>query len=302
MSTDHSPPTSFSRPNEELPQIHEAEGAPTWLVRAEHFIVAITQVRPGAKLSRNDNRDEYMLLLPPGIEATVECGGEARKAEGHSLSIVPPGASSIIAHAAGAVVRIFTICEADLAAASSNAALYAPIEGKTGTDEDRPLHPIDRQFRNYSLGTLDAEGEQLIQPRIYRSTNLMVNVFWPFRWPRPTNEMRPHVHADFDQASVALRGRWTHHVRTPWGADMNRWQDDLHVALDSPSVIVIPAGLIHTSRNLDADAWLIDVFGPPRRDFAHAGIVLNGAEYPDDRPRDDARAHNVPAAWQKRPG
>ena len=63
---------------------------------------------------------------------------------------------------------------------------------------------------------------------------------------------------------------------------MSTWRDDEHVTFASPSALMIPAGLIHTSQDIsEADGWIIDVFSPPRADFPRQhGWVLNAADYP----------------------
>jgi mannose-6-phosphate isomerase-like protein (cupin superfamily) len=118
--------------------------------------------------------------------------------------------------------------------------------------------------------------------RLFRSTNLMVNLFLP--WPEPRDETRlsPHAHDDFEQISLALEGTFKHHLRYPWVPDKTRWRDDEHVVFSSPSVLVIPARVVHTSQNIgNGVARLVDIFAPPRLDFSSKpGFVLNAAEYP----------------------
>ena len=52
----------------------------------------------------------------------------------------------------------------------------------------------------------------------------------------------------------------------------------------TPSVVIIPALAIHTSRCIGQDgpaSSLYDIFCPPRMDFASKpGFVINEAEYP----------------------
>jgi hypothetical protein len=77
----------------------------------------------------------------------------------------------------------------------------------------------------------------------------------------------------------------------------------------TPSVIIIPARAIHTSRDLGldgAESSLYDIFCPPRIDFAaKPGFVINEKEYPLPEIAPEAAA--APAvktggtllAWQK---
>ena len=100
--------------------------------------------------------------------------------------------------------------------------------------------------------------------------------------PRDTAKLSPHSHADFEQASLLLEGDYVHHLRWPWGPDMSQWRPDEAGEVGSPSVLIIPAKVVHTSRNVGPKrSWLIDVFGPPRMDFSSKpGMVCNEADYP----------------------
>jgi hypothetical protein len=83
--------------------------------------------------------------------------------------------------------------------------------------------------------------------RIYRCTNLMLNVLEPFSGPRDNAALTPHFHEDFEQGSLTLVGAYEHCLRTPWGPDRSRWKPDQIVGCGSPSLTVIPAGMIHTT-------------------------------------------------------
>lgn len=291
-------PATYARHHSEEPQVRSEDGSRTWITRGQNFVIAVTDAKPGAVLSRNDNPDEYMLVLPPGTTAVVETPEETISIEGDSLTILPPGRSTVILGHASLVVTIFSSRAADLADLAGNATVY-----KTGQSQSQPLTdwpPPNGGFkvRTYDLSKYAAAGGQLIQPRIFRSTNLMINAFLPFVENRPTNEMRPHWHDDFEQASVALSGEWVHHIRTPWGTDLADWRPDEHGEVGSPSVTIIPETLIHASRNTgETPAWLIDVFSPPRVDFSQAGIVLNAEDYPMPETLTVAE-RDVPAAWR----
>jgi hypothetical protein len=54
------------------------------------------------------------------------------------------------------------------------------------------------------------------------------------------------------------------------------------MAAYSPSILVIPPALIHTSEGVGPGRHLlIDVFAPPRRDFIAKKWMLNSSEYLD---------------------
>lgn len=261
-----------------LPQ-QELAGQKSWITRSANVVVVISQVKAGAELSRDDNPDEYMLLLPPTLRARVTAGGEVVEAGAETLTIVPPGQSTIRALDDGLLTRVFTVRAKDLAALADNAAVYAQGAPSVAALVDWPAPPEGFKIRNYTLADYS---DPAIFGRLFRSTNLMINVFERKTERRDPRQLSPHSHADFEQISLALEGRFVHHLRTPWTPDSSTWRDDQHLEMGSPSALVIPANLIHTTQDIgDGVAWLIDIFGPPRLDFSNQpGVVRNAAEYP----------------------
>ncbi|MDB5580561.1 MAG: hypothetical protein JWR80_5737 [Bradyrhizobium sp.] len=266
----------------EPPQMVGPDGSRHWITRAANFVVTVTDAAPDAVLERAQNPDEYMLLLPPGTEASIDAGGEHLHANGNSLTIVPPGHSRVSVCKPGKVVRVFSNRAADLAAASVNAATYSD-----GAPEIAPIVPWPdpaRGFRlhHYPLDKIPSPDPSPLKMRVFRSTNLMINIFLPWSQRRDETKLSPHFHDDFEQISLALEGSFVHHLRYPWGANKTNWVDDEHEHYDSPSVLVIPANVLHTSQNVGRGAaWLIDIFGPPRFDFSsRPGFVVNAADYP----------------------
>jgi hypothetical protein len=259
------------------PQIQEPDGSPTWLARGANFVVAVTRVRAGTVLARTGQPDEYMVVAPPELSLHIAAGADALEAEADSLTIVPPGDSAVTAKGEGYVYRFFSAGAGDLANLSVNAAVYAD-----GAPEVAPLEPWPDpvggfRLRTYPLGKLSS-GQAF--GRIFRSTNLMVNLFEPFNEARRRDALSPHHHDDFEQGSLCLAGDFEHYLRAPWGKDRAAWKPDETVRCGSPSLTVIPARTIHTT------AWfgpgrMIDIFAPPRMDFsAKPGWVRNAADYP----------------------
>ncbi len=261
------------------PQLSEPPGTRTWLTRGANFVVAVSDVKSGAVLSRDDNPDEYMVLLPPGVAASIKAGEERIEALAESLTIVPPGRSSVTVEGEGYVTRVFSIRADDLATAAGNASVYA-----NGAEEVAPLVPWPDppggfRLRNY---VLKKYSDPKVFGRLFRCTNLMINVLERNTVRRDPRKMSPHSHADHEQASLTLEGKFVHHLRVPWTPDMQTWRDDEHAEFDSPSVLVIPAGLLHTTQDVgEGVTWLIDIFAPPRMDFSsQPGLVRNEDEYP----------------------
>lgn len=252
-----------------------------WLMRGANFIVAYAQAGSGERLDRSDNPDEYFVYLPDA-PARIDAGSETVEIEAGSLAIVPPGPSSITLKGDGRVVRVFSSHAADLARAAANAAVYSD-----GAPEVAPAAPWPAPHDGYRLRAYRLADYSDRPMRMFRSANLMVNVI-EFPQPRDTSTLTPHSHVDFEQGSLAMTGQWVHHLRYPWTPDMAKWRDDEHLEIGSPSLLVIPATVIHTSRSTsDGPAQLVDIFSPPRVDFVERGLVCNDAEYP--HPRDMAK-------------
>ncbi len=260
------------------PPQHSSPGQNTWITRGANFIVAVSQVTAGTRLSRDNQPDEYMVFMVD-VAAVIEANGASIEARPETLTIVPPGASSIVAQGDGQIVRVFSAQAGDLVAAASNAEVYA-----NGAPEVAPLVPWPDppegfKLRHYVLADHIKPDTNM---RIFRSTNLMLNIMTPRMVARDVRKLSPHSHADFEQGSLALKGDWVHHLRYPWTADMTDWKNDEHLEMGSPSLLVVPPKVIHTSRNAnDGGAWLVDIFAPPRSDFSSKpGMVCNADEYP----------------------
>lgn len=287
------------------PQVVDSAGlAKTWITRGGNFAVAVSEVEPGAVLARENNPEEYMVLLPPdGSAATIEAGGEKIEAKEDSLTIVPPGASKITATAKGMVARIFSKASEDIMALAWNNDVYAD-GGPELAPPDLWPEPYDGfKLRHYPLTQYaDPDGPR-IQPRCFRSTNMLVNLFVHYKTRRDTTQLSPHWHDDFEQASLTLNGNWVHHMRYNWGADLKNWVPDDHGEMSTPSVIIIPATVVHTSRDVgDGESSLYDIFCPPRMDFASKkGFVINEDEYPlpDVPSGDQVKTGGTLLSWQK---
>lgn len=258
-----------------FPDMPTLESSPEqWLMRGANFIVAYAQAVSGERLDRVDNPDEYFVYLPDA-PARIEAGSDAVEVEAGSLAIVPPGPSSVTLKGEGRVVRILSSHAADLAQAAANAAVYSD-----GAPEVAPAAPWPAPRDGYRVRAYRLTDYSNRPMRMFRSANLMVNVI-EFPQPRDTSTLTPHSHADFEQGSLAMTGQWVHHLRYPWTPDMAKWRDDEHLEIGSPSLLVIPATVIHTSRSIsDGPAQLVDIFSPPRADFVERGLVCNDAEYP----------------------
>lgn len=271
--------TSYAKFYETQPQLADDKSA-TWLVRGQHFVLAYSQAEPGAVLARPAGQDEYALLIPDvGTTALVAAGDETVTVGGRTLTFVPPGASTVRVLTSDRLIRILSASAGDLAAASPNAGAYSVPQPNVAPLEPWPTPPDGFRIRTYSLDVAPEPGRF---GRIWRCTTVMVNYTEPRPGPRDVTKMSPHVHDDFEQASLCLDGSFVHHIRWPWGTDQRQWRQDEHEICAGPSLAVIPPGTVHTSQQVGTGInQLVDIFVPPRADFsAQAGWVLNASHYP----------------------
>jgi hypothetical protein len=276
-------PATHARLYEAAPQRVDANGTRHWITRAANFVVVVSDAVVGSVLERADNADEYMLLLPPGIETSIEAQGDRIDVEDNSLTIISPGASRVTVKTAGTLVRIFSNRAADIISVARNASIYAD-----GAPEVAPLvawpDPVGGfRLRHYALRDYPSADPSPLKMRVFRSTNLMINIFMPWTKRRDETKLSPHSHEDFEQISLGMKGAFVHHLRYPWTPNKTEWRADEHeLYRASPSVLVIPARVIHTTQDIgDGTTWLVDIFGPPRVDFSlRPGFVLNATDYP----------------------
>ncbi|NNN01213.1 MAG: hypothetical protein HKL86_05205 [Acidimicrobiaceae bacterium] len=264
---------------ESPPQVQDALGK-TWMTRGQNFLVAYSLLEAGARIRRNEQSQEHVILLhDDNMSLIVRAQGETLEDSGRSLIVVPPGDSEIEMLSPGRVVEVIPTVDEELNSMCVNAVSY--VEPKPNV---APLvlwpEPVGGfKLRRYSI---DVDPEPGRFGRIWRTTNLMVNYTEPRQGPRDVTKMSPHTHDDFEQGSLCLEGGFVHHLRWPWGTDSRQWQEDEHQICAGPSLAVIPPLIVHTSQQISQGVnQLVDLFGPPRVDFSNMeGWVLNADEYP----------------------
>ena len=259
----------------------DADGTQHWVTRGANFVVVASQAKPGAVISRSADQqpDEYFVLSPKNVAVALDTGKESAQTEGDALFIVPPGDSRVSVPQGGWVYRVFSRHAADLAAQADNVGTYASGVGDVAGLVSWPEPVGGYRLRHYAL----PEHRKAEHPmRLFRTRNLMINVFPASNTPRDIGKMSPHSHADFEQGSLAIGGAFIHHMRHPWGVDIQQWKEDEHVVASAPSLCIIPPKVIHTSQSVGmVDMQLVDIFSPPRVDFSlKTDLVCNADEYP----------------------
>ncbi len=261
-----------------LPPQEDREGRKLWLQRGCNFVLAYAETDPGAHFARENQPDEYVVLLTD-TPAVIEANGETKTVAAPAIVFVPPGDSCVSMPEGGVVTRLFTTASEDLVALCPNAGAYAAGRSHIPPFAAWPAPADGFKIRAYSLDVAPQEGRF---GRIFRCTTFMVNFLDVQNGPRDPKKLSPHHHDDFEQCSLALKGSFTHHLRWPWTVDRNDWREDKHLEMGSPSSLVIPPPVIHTTEASSAGAnELVDIFCPPRMDFSlQEGWVLNAADYP----------------------
>jgi hypothetical protein len=262
------------------PPRESSDLADNWYVRGQTMVVAYSETKQGAVFEREDQIDEYAVVLPDDeteIEIAIDNGTEI--ASGRSVAFIPAGASKITVRKGGRIVRLITTRSADMVEKCPNAASYEVPDPNVAPFEPWPDPVGGRKIRVYS-GSVEPEEGRF--GRLYRGSTIMVNMGDGRVGPRAPGNLSPHHHDDFEQYSVGLDGDYVHHLRWPWISDSTTWRDDDHEPCGTPSVAVIPPPTTHTSQGMaEGLNRLLDVFCPPRKDFSmKPGWVLNAGDYP----------------------
>jgi hypothetical protein len=258
----------------------DSDKARTEIARGQNFVVAYSQVRAGARLARTAHPSEYCVVLTDADNSlTIHAGNDHVVLDEPGLVIVPPGDSTVVSRDAGTVVRVFDTDAPDVADEAINAASYDEPHPRVAAPPPPTPPTAGHTLRLHRLADYPAEPSRF--GAIFRTSRLMVNFLDPQVGPRDPEKLSPHHHDDFEQGSLTLRGSWVHHIRTPWTTRRSRWRDDEHRRVEGASLTIIPPPTVHTSQAVGSgNNVMLDIFAPPREDFAAQGWVLNQADYP----------------------
>jgi hypothetical protein len=265
------------------PAASTAAGSGVWRVRGQNFTLEYCAAAAGEELTHLSDVEHVLLSLDDDAQVSVATGQEQADVAGAALVVVPLGSSRVIAGRPGRLVRLFDIREADVAETALNAAAYAEPHPGVAPLAPRASRERPGRVRVHRLADHPPAADRF--GTVIRSSSFMVNFLDPQVGPRDPDKLSPHHHDDFEQCSLAVDGEWVHHVRTPWGPRRRQWRADEHHAVGSPSVTIIPPPTVHTSEAVGSGLnRLIDIFCPPRADFAQRGWVLNADEYTEAAP------------------
>lgn len=255
-------------------------GARHWRARSQNFHLEWVEAdAPGARLPFASTQE--CMVLTFGQAARIRSGAQTVDAPPRSVCIVPAGAASVHLQAGGSCVVLASQRD-DLAAGTAiNEADFA--------EPDPRITPSMPAFNRRDASTsirviaIDAFQAPASNPRLKMLQSATLSINWvEYEGLRDRRALSPHSHPDLEQGSLAVAGRFIHHLRQTWGKNAELWRDDRHIEVGSPSLMVVPVQLIHTSEGIGpGHHLLIDVFSPPRRDFIAKGWVENAADYVD---------------------
>jgi len=253
----------------------EAQGQQRrWLMRAQNFSCEWFECAAGDAGFAFESEFETLLLAASG---SLRIEGTTVPAD--AFAIVPAG-RHVVQGDAGATGLLIASQRADTAG-------RRVLHADSYAQPDARIAPTGRPFkRKQALARPQVLpiSEVMASPdkprlKMLQTETLSINVV-DYAGPRDRTQLSPHSHKDFEQASFAVHGNFVHHLRTPWGSNADQWREDEHVQAPSPSMVVVPVEVIHTTEGLGAGRHLLlDVFSPPRFDFIANGWVFNAGDY-----------------------
>lgn len=256
-----------------------------WLARAQNFwlewIAFGDGTGEGGATRVFESDCEMLLIAPRGVlhVSAADPAVAAADVPPHTVAILPAGRYAV-AGAASAACALIASQRADLAGRRVLGEAAYEIPDPRIVPTGRPYRRTARAGR---IQVLDIDAIQASRdwPRLkmLQTETLSINIV-EYAGPRDRAALSPHAHADFEQGSLAIAGDFVHHLRVPWGSDAGRWRDDEHLPAPSPSLLVVPVEMIHTTEGVGrGHHFLVDVFSPPRHDFIERGWVYNAGDY-----------------------
>lgn len=249
-------------------------------MRGQNFWVEWVEAPPDAGRFEHESAAES-LLISFATPLSVQHANEARPVEApaRSVCVLPAGRCGISTRQAGG----YAVVASDRPDLRGRRVLHEQAYACADTrivPTGRPYAGRTMRDRVEVLG-FDAIKASPDRPRLkmLQTETLSINLV-EYSGTRDRTALSPHSHEQFEQGSLAMAGEFVHHLRVPWGRDANLWRDDEHLAARSPSLLVVPVGMVHTSEGMGSGMHLlVDVFSPPRQDFIDKGWVFNSGDY-----------------------
>lgn len=272
-------PTEVRQPSLlNMTQPPDAAGSAThWTGRGQNFATSWYRAGPAGFRTQVESVDEVMVIVLDG-SVGISSAGTRAEAPSRSICILPPKAWQLDLMPGVTCVVLCSLRD-DAKANAVNESAYA--------EADPRIAPVGEAWRTLRAGTdmrifsIDSVSASKDKPRLKMLQTSTMSINWvEYEGPRDRHALSPHSHTAFEQGSLALAGDFVHHLRVEWGEDADAWREDQHAQLGSPSLMVVPVGMIHTSEGVgQGHHLLIDVFSPPRADFIAKGWVANSSDY-----------------------
>jgi quercetin dioxygenase-like cupin family protein len=95
------------------------------------------------------------------------------------------------------------------------------------------------------------------RPGLHRSAYATDDVMLVMNVLEKGMQLRPHVHEDFDQLAMIVRGEADYYI------------EDTPHRMTAGSLLLVPAGKYHHIQPVSDEVHNLDLFFPPRSDYAH---------------------------------
>jgi hypothetical protein len=255
-----------------------------WLMRAQNFWLEWVELADAPAGFAVESRDELMVIAAAGPLRIAAEGAAATDVPAHSVAIIAPGRYAVTGEPS-------CLC-AVIASQRGDIAGRRVLNAQAYDEPDTRIAPTGKPYRRkqrpgpvevLDIGAVMASKDK---PRLkmLQTETLSINIV-EYEGPRNRAELSPHSHDAFEQGSLAIAGNFVHHLRAPWGADAAQWRDDEHLRAASPSLLVVPVEMIHTTEGVGSGHhFLVDVFSPPRADFIAKRWVANSGDYEPVQP------------------
>ena len=255
-------------------------GTQRWLARSQNFFVEWVEASDFDAVFDFTSKQESMVLVF-GAQATLSSANMTTRAPPRSVCILPPGKSSITLDKGGSCAVLASQREDHGACIALNQGHFLSLDQRI--TPSMPAFQRRHHHNNIQVIPIDSFAAPASNPRLKMLQSATLSINWvEYDGLRDRTALSPHSHTSLEQGSLGVSGHFVHHLREAWGKNANLWCEDRHIELASPSLMVVPVNLIHTSEGVRAEHHLlIDIFSPPRRDFIAKGWVENASDYID---------------------